>query len=257
MCSLMKVSPQRKEASSHVPCSSHRRKVFPGFLISGMLAGSQCPRSTGVFQVKDVEASGRKTYPNSISPCGCGIPFPLRHSGFIGIAGFDPPPRERELTAAYVPNSPFIMSICATCRRTLLARVSIRTRPTPRYASTVPSTPNAAPSEPTMPFSKADFSAVKPITIQPLSTPDAAPPSIIKPAAKTARKSKDLQGSIPGGEELKGMGYTKAKPRVLAKEDAEYPEWLWTLLDEKATELGTSKVDLNGERVFQISQERC
>ena len=51
------------------------------------------------------------------------------------------------------------------------------------------------------------------------------------------------------------MGYTKAKPRVLAKEDAEYPEWLWRLLDEKTTELGTPKVDLNGERIFQILQE--
>lgn len=106
-----------------------------------------------------------------------------------------------------------------------------------------------------MPFSKAEFSAVKPITIQPLSTPDADPPSNIKKAAKAARKSTDLQGSIPGGEELRGMGYTKAKPRVLAKEDTEYPEWLWALLDEKTTELGTSKVDLNGETVFQIPRE--
>ena len=30
---------------------------------------------------------------------------------------------------------------------------------------------------------------------------------------------------------LHGVGYLKAKPVVLAKEDDEYPEWLWGLLD--------------------------
>lgn len=32
---------------------------------------------------------------------------------------------------------------------------------------------------------------------------------------------------------LSGLGYTKAKPTILAKEDEEYPDWLWNILDEK------------------------
>lgn len=37
---------------------------------------------------------------------------------------------------------------------------------------------------------------------------------------------------------LQGLGYTKAKPQILAKEDEEYPEWLWSVLDEKGGAAG-------------------
>jgi len=43
---------------------------------------------------------------------------------------------------------------------------------------------------------------------------------------------------------LKGLGYTKAKPHVLAMEDDEYPEWLWTLLDSNRLGAVGEKVDL-------------
>lgn len=40
--------------------------------------------------------------------------------------------------------------------------------------------------------------------------------------------------SIPGGTLLNGLGYLKATPAVYAKEDDEYPDWLWTLLVSEA-----------------------
>jgi large subunit ribosomal protein L54 len=54
------------------------------------------------------------------------------------------------------------------------------------------------------------------------------------------------RSSVPGGKELRGLGYTKAKPKVLAMEDDAYPEWLWTLLDEKRPGAMAEKVDLAG-----------
>ena len=32
---------------------------------------------------------------------------------------------------------------------------------------------------------------------------------------------------------LPGLGFIKGAERVVAKEDHEYPDWLWGLLDEK------------------------
>jgi large subunit ribosomal protein L54 len=40
---------------------------------------------------------------------------------------------------------------------------------------------------------------------------------------------------------LKGIQYLKDKPDPVALDDAEYPEWLWDLLDEKKQKQKTSK----------------
>jgi len=63
------------------------------------------------------------------------------------------------------------------------------------------------------------------------------------------RKPKKLVGSIPGGSPLHGVSYLKNRPTVLAKEDDEYPPWLWTLLDagnKGGIRGGNSGVDLKG-----------
>jgi large subunit ribosomal protein L54 len=66
------------------------------------------------------------------------------------------------------------------------------------------------------------------------------------------KKQQKLVGSIPGGTPLQGLGYLKAKPIVLAKEDDEYPEWLWTLLDAgpgaKGKEGRMSAADFAGKK---------
>jgi len=157
------------------------------------------------------------------------------------------------------------MAICSSCRKTLLAR--LHSKPIfMRYASMVPSTPlNASPSEPLPAFPNSEppqaISSSKPGGSQPFSTPEYAPSSTTKAAAKDARKSTKLQGSIAGGQELRGIAYLKTRPTILAMEDDEYPDWLWKLLDEPKTEMGTTKVDTSAmtkkqRAKFDRKQER-
>ncbi|CAO3617417.1 unnamed protein product [Mucor hiemalis] len=47
--------------------------------------------------------------------------------------------------------------------------------------------------------------------------------------------------SVPKGTVLKGIQYLKDKQDPVALDDAEYPEWLWDLLDEKKMKQKTSK----------------
>lgn len=39
--------------------------------------------------------------------------------------------------------------------------------------------------------------------------------------------------AAPAGTILKGLNYLKNKQDPIAKEDHEYPAWLWTVLDQK------------------------
>lgn len=68
---------------------------------------------------------------------------------------------------------------------------------------------------------------------QPLSTPHFSPVPSATTASTTGPKSRKVRSSVAGGALLQGLGYTKAKPQILAKEDEEYPDWLWGVLDEK------------------------
>jgi len=139
--------------------------------------------------------------------------------------------------------------LCTSCRRTLLSRLS-SCRTQIRTVATVPSTPNAAPSQPppsTTPSTSARTPAQSssvPGVSQPLSTPFFPSTSTAKLPPKPTSKASKLRGSIPGGGELKGIAYLKNKPSVLAKEDDEYPSWLWSLLDESKLGTGEVKVDL-------------
>ncbi|KAF7509491.1 hypothetical protein GJ744_007891 [Endocarpon pusillum] len=133
--------------------------------------------------------------------------------------------------------------ICSSCRRRLLSRLPGRVNSTPpiRYTSTTPSTspsPRQPPPDIAVPTAKTTPSAISsnsPGISQPLSTPmlpstsSASRPNQAKPS-----KQQQLVGSIPGGAPLQGLGYLKAKPIILAKEDDEYPDWLWTLLEPEA-----------------------
>ena len=60
---------------------------------------------------------------------------------------------------------------------------------------------------------------------QPSSAPEAPVADLKKP---TSRK---IQSTCPAGERLNGLNYLKNKPEVFAKEDSEYPEWLWDILE--------------------------
>lgn len=139
--------------------------------------------------------------------------------------------------------------LCQACRRSLSAQGRLLQR---RGIATAPVTSNAAPSNPppssSSPSTPATSSAT-PGKSQPFSTPILPSTSTAKGGSasgtKDLKKTK-LQGSIPGGSELKGLAYLKAKPRVIAQEDDEYPTWLWSLLEESKTATGAPAADLAG-----------
>ena len=97
---------------------------------------------------------------------------------------------------------------------------------------------------------------------QPFSTPFSPSPardpeyqdavSQPKPSESTGKTAKqapiEIKSSVKAGTVLKGLGYLKGKEAPVAKEDHEYPDWLWGLLDkqiEKRKE-GAAEGDLYG-----------
>ena len=68
-----------------------------------------------------------------------------------------------------------------------------------------------------------------PFTPSPSKTPTLQPGSTSKPQ-EPATISK-----VPAGTPLKGLGYIKGQEAPLAKEDSEYPSWLWGLLRDETS----------------------
>lgn len=108
--------------------------------------------------------------------------------------------------------------------------------PTPRQPATGDTT---APSA---------VSSATPGVSQPLSTPggvhtEAHPEAATKPAVERA------PSSCPAGTKMNGLNYFKNKPDVFAKEDHEYPDWLWDLLGDSSKKSKTEKggVDISSK----------
>jgi Mitochondrial ribosomal protein L37 len=154
----------------------------------------------------------------------------------------------KELVASaisYFPHqtSNIAIMVCSSCRRTLLSRLVSRVCSTSqlRHTSSAPST-SASPRQPssdiTFESSKTSPSAISsnsPGISQPLSTPMLpSTSSASRPKQPTPAKQQKMVSSVPGGTPLNGLGYLQANPTVLAKEDDEYPEWLWTLLEPES-----------------------
>ncbi|KAL9103521.1 MAG: hypothetical protein Q9163_001439 [Psora crenata] len=77
---------------------------------------------------------------------------------------------------------------------------------------------------------------------QPFSTPftptPAKDPSI--PTSKSSFHPAPPKSSLPAGAPLRGLGYIKGEESPTAREDHEYPDWLWGLLDESKSKKGES-----------------
>ncbi|KAL3455262.1 mitochondrial ribosomal protein L37-domain-containing protein [Aspergillus heterothallicus] len=153
--------------------------------------------------------------------------------------------------------------ICQQCRSSILTRLQHQTvassyRATSQLqriqfrsysdnAPTVSATP--PPPTPRQPIDKditipSTISSATPGVSQPLSTPEGVhvnvdPTQLSKAAKKIERSS----SSVEAGRTLLGLNYFKNKPDVLAMEDEEYPEWLWTLLDNPNKEAKKGGVD--------------
>ncbi|KAJ5288584.1 hypothetical protein N7478_001614 [Penicillium angulare] len=118
----------------------------------------------------------------------------------------------------------------------------------------------AAPSSPPNPrqpsvgdvTTPSAISSATPGVSQPFSTPgevhtDAHPGAPSKPVVERA------PSSCPAGTKLNGLNYFKNKPDVFAKEDSEYPEWLWDLLGDSSK---ASKSEKGGVDVSSLNKKQ-
>jgi large subunit ribosomal protein L54 len=62
----------------------------------------------------------------------------------------------------------------------------------------------------------------------------------VNPAAAT-KASQRPPSSCAAGTRINGLNYFKNKPEVFAKEDHEYPDWLWDLLGDASKEAKATK----------------
>lgn len=76
------------------------------------------------------------------------------------------------------------------------------------------------------------ISSTTPGISQSLSTPEGVPakPVVERPPS-----------SCPAGTKMNGLNYFKNKPDIVAKEDSEYPDWLWDLLGDSSKQSKTDK----------------
>ena len=112
--------------------------------------------------------------------------------------------------------------ICQRCtyRLNLLSkpgRFSVRSISTTLARSSPSDSPPATSTSAAQPFST-------PFTPSPSKTPTIPPGSLAKPQEPA------IVSSVAAGTPLKGLGYIKGQEAPLAKEDNEYPNWLWGLL---------------------------
>lgn len=115
------------------------------------------------------------------------------------------------------------------------------------YSDNAPNPPVAAPPSPSAPRQPAAGDSTAPSAIssatpgvsQPLSTPEEVHIDVNPAAAPKAPQRPP--SSCPAGTKMNGLNYFKNKPDVLAKEDHEYPDWLWDLLGDSSKEAKTKK----------------
>lgn len=145
--------------------------------------------------------------------------------------------------------------ICRSCRTSMLSRLSQRQTVTWTASSAArqlplarnqfrlysdKSTTNpsvAAPPPPPSPRQPSGdsttlsaVSSATPGISQPFSTPEGVHIDA-KPAALSSSTGRP-PSSCPAGTKLTGLNYFKNKPDVFAKDDSEYPGWLWDLLED-------------------------
>lgn len=116
--------------------------------------------------------------------------------------------------------------ICQRCTQRLTVR-SVSRSVALGSVSTTSTLANASNPPPATSTSAAQpFST--PFTPSPSKTPTISPNTSSKPHAPV------VQSSVLAGTPLKGLGYTKGQEPPLAKEDHEYPTWLWGLLEKES-----------------------
>ncbi|KAL2860799.1 mitochondrial 54S ribosomal protein mL54 [Aspergillus lucknowensis] len=143
-------------------------------------------------------------------------------------------------------------AICQRCRSSILTRLhhqsfassfsassQVQTLQFRNYSDRHP-TVSGTPPPPKPRQSIADdvtipsaISSATPGVSQPLSTPESVHVDVdpTQPAKAAKSPVERPPSSCIAGTKLNGLNYFKNKPDVIALEDWEYPEWLWSLLD--------------------------
>lgn len=146
-----------------------------------------------------------------------------------------------------------ITMICRRCSRLLLNRSST-SKSFPAFTTAI------ARSSPESPPPATSTSAA-----QPFSTPFTPSPSKtpgIPPKDQIGQSKSVPRSSVPAGSPLRGLGYIKGQEAPLAREDDEYPSWLWGLLSAAKEESGASGQmgDAFGEyivhRLYRMASEQ-
>lgn len=190
-----------------------------------------------------------------------------RYSSTLALNTAHIPSKQRTifLTTHQLLNFPRSLAamICSSCRHSLAKRLcTTHLRPVTSLSSTITSNTRRSLSTTTAstppPSTQASSSATpdaKTGTSQPFSSPffpqdrsnaaflptsaeaaAAAATATVTPAAAPSitlpSNSRKPSSSVPGGQSLAALSYLKNPTApLLAKEDSDYPSWLWTLLD--------------------------
>ncbi|KAG9949303.1 hypothetical protein KCU85_g4413, partial [Aureobasidium melanogenum] len=92
---------------------------------------------------------------------------------------------------------------------------------------------------------------------QPFSTPLTPSPSAAKLQAPSAEKAAPtVKSSVTAGTPLKGLNFIKGKNDPVAKEDSEYPTWLWGILKKKAGESAADAASVEGDLFSKSKKQR-
>jgi large subunit ribosomal protein L54 len=137
---------------------------------------------------------------------------------------------------------PVTRTASACARQLPMLRSQFRSYSTDNNASVAAPPSPSAPRQPTVGdlTTPSAISSATPGVSQPLSTPEGVHADI-NPHASTKPTAVRPPSSCPAGTKLNGLNYFKNKPEVFAKEDHEYPEWLWGLLGDASKEAKTKQ----------------
>ncbi|KAI9709339.1 MAG: hypothetical protein M1820_003459 [Bogoriella megaspora] len=122
--------------------------------------------------------------------------------------------------------------------------IATATETAPRQGS--PDSPHAPPS------------ATSTSAAQPFSTPLTPSPERagIQSTPTSESVTRLIQSSVPAGTPLRGLNFMKGKNDPLAKEDSEYPDWLWGILDDAEAKAGKGKEGQEGDMFAKSKKQR-
>ncbi|KAJ6087179.1 hypothetical protein N7467_006093 [Penicillium canescens] len=138
---------------------------------------------------------------------------------------------------------PVVTRTATSCARQLpIARTQFRSYSSDNNASVSAPPSPSAPRQPTVGdlTTPSAISSATPGVSQPLSTPEGVHVDV-NPGASTKPTAVRPPSSCPAGTKMTGLNYFKNKPDVFAKEDSEYPDWLWGLLGDASKDAKTQK----------------